>query len=132
MSNKVKEIKEAIEEILRGDENIIKQVISELNSWNGCLEHLRFDTNDEDFFETYFEGKPMEAVRAVSFGEYKYNDEYVMFNGYGNLETFNSIDDIVTDYSEIVEAIIDNENQISNNEILELLEELNEDEEENE
>lgn len=31
----------------------------------------------------------MEAVRAVHFGEYRYNDEFIKFNGYGNLETFN-------------------------------------------
>lgn len=46
-------------------------------------------TNDEDFFNTYFEGKTLEAVRAVCFGEYEYQNEYVKFNGYGNLESFN-------------------------------------------
>lgn len=47
-------------------------------------------TNDEEFFEMFFEGKAMEAVRAVSFGDYRYNDDYIVFNGYGNLETFNN------------------------------------------
>ena len=46
--------------------------------------------NDEDFFTTFFEGKVLEAVRAVSFGEYNYSNDYVKFNGYGNLESFNS------------------------------------------
>ena len=41
---------------------------------------------DEDFFETYFSGNPMEAVRAAFFGEITcWNDEYIRFNGYGNL-----------------------------------------------
>jgi hypothetical protein len=47
-------------------------------------------SNDEDFFNTFFEGKTNEAVRAVCYGEYRYTDEYVMFNGYGNLESFNN------------------------------------------
>jgi len=46
--------------------------------------------NDEDFFNTYFEGRMMEAIRAVCYGSYNYSDEYVKFNGYANLESFNS------------------------------------------
>lgn len=44
--------------------------------------------NDEDFFLTFFGSKIMDAIRAISYGEYKYNDDYVMFNGYANLESF--------------------------------------------
>lgn len=46
--------------------------------------------NDEDFFNTFFEEKTLEAVRAVCFGEYRYQDDYVIFNAYGNLESFNN------------------------------------------
>lgn len=63
--------------------------------------------NDEDFFNTYFDGKVMEAVRAVSFGEYKYSDKYVRLNGYGNLESFNSASDEI-DLSEIANDILEN------------------------
>lgn len=42
-------------------------------------------TNDEDFFNTFFENNPMEAVRATQFGRYNFNDPYVWFNGYANL-----------------------------------------------
>lgn len=62
--------------------------------------------NDEDFFNTFFEGKVMEAVRAVSFGEYSYSHDYVVFNGYGNLETFNSPTDKV-DIESIASDILD-------------------------
>ena len=44
-------------------------------------------TNDEDFYDTFFSSKD-ELVRAVFYGDFRYMDEYVMFNGYGNLETF--------------------------------------------
>ena len=46
--------------------------------------------NDEDFFNTYFDGDPDGAVRAAIFGSYNYGDDYVIFNGYGNLETFDA------------------------------------------
>ena len=44
------------------------------------------ESNDEDFFNLFFEGKPMEAVRAAFYGNYRYCDEWVWFNAYGNLE----------------------------------------------
>ena len=44
------------------------------------------ESNDEDFFNLFFEGKPMAAVRAASYGNYRYYDEWVWFNAYGNLE----------------------------------------------
>jgi len=65
--------------------------------------------NDEEFFNVFFDGKVLEAVRAVSYGEFNYSDEYVMFNGYANLESFNDPSDHV-DISEIAEDIMENEN----------------------
>lgn len=82
-----------------------RQIVSELNSWNGCMDHLEIYENDEYFFETFFEGRPMEAVRAAHYGDYNYGDDYVRFNGYGNLVSFGdytyeqelkeSLDDII-------------------------------------
>ena len=43
--------------------------------------------NDEDFFADYFPNNVIDAVRAVSFGEYNLHDKYVQFNGLGNLQT---------------------------------------------
>jgi hypothetical protein len=42
--------------------------------------------NDEQFFEDHFSGNIMEVVRAISYGDYDYHHDYVIFNGYGNLE----------------------------------------------
>jgi len=55
---------------------------------NNYSDNEIFD-NDEDFFNTHFEGKVLEAVRAVSFGSYQYNHDYVKFDGYANLQSFN-------------------------------------------
>ena len=64
-------------------------------------------TNDEEFFNMFFEGKVIEAVRAVSYGEYKYSDKYVKFNGYGNLESFNNYENHI-DINAIANDILEN------------------------
>jgi hypothetical protein len=62
--------------------------------------------NDEEFFEIFFTNA-LEAVRAVSFGDYRYHDDYVIFNGYGNLETFNHMDtDRLADFVETMAKYI--------------------------
>lgn len=47
--------------------------------------------NEDEFLEDYFETKS-ELARAIHFGKYRYMDKYVIFNGYGNLESFNYMD----------------------------------------
>lgn len=47
--------------------------------------------HNEDFYNNYFENNPSEAVRAVLFGDVRWNDSYVRFDGYGNLETIEKI-----------------------------------------
>ncbi len=47
-------------------------------------------SNDESFFEMFFQDNVLEAVRAVSYGDYSYSNDYVIFNGYANLESFNN------------------------------------------
>lgn len=63
-----------------------------------CLEHDDSDKMvydfDEEFFEMAFEGKePMEICRATFFGNItSWNDEYIRFNAYGNLESLSEYD----------------------------------------
>lgn len=68
-------------------------------------------SNDDEFFEIFFNGKVLEAVRAVSYGEYNYSDDYVKFNGYGNLESFNyfKVDDLEGYPQVIAEYAIENQ-----------------------
>lgn len=86
----------------------LKDVVREVNGWNSDLEHLDYQYNDEDFFDAYFGGKPMEAVRAVCYGDYKYMDDYVGFNGYGNLvslSTYEFEEELKTNIDDIVDAL---------------------------
>ena len=77
-----------IKGLLLNDFNTLEDVVRELNSWNACLDYLDVYENDEEFFNIFFENKPSEVARAIYYGDYKYNDDYVKFNGYGNLKTF--------------------------------------------
>ncbi len=85
---KAREIKKAIEQMNEGQ-------LVELNNMY-CQEFGYHDNeiyeNDEEFFNMCFEGKPFKAVRATFYGDYNFSHEYVIFNGYGNLETFNTMD----------------------------------------
>jgi hypothetical protein len=59
--------------------------------------------NDEEFFNTFFDNKPFEVARSTFYGDYNFSHEYVIFNGYGNLETFGYMD--VSKLCECVETM---------------------------
>lgn len=85
-------MKEQIIEIIN---NMTSDQLVELN--NKYCEELNYSdsdiyNNDEDFFNTFFRNEPMEVVRATFYGDYDFTHDYVIFNGYGNLETFNYMD----------------------------------------
>ena len=104
----------------------MRSMISEINSIDGSLEYLEYWDNDEEFFNTFFYNNPMEAVRSSYYGDYNYCDDYVKFNGYGNLESANEYD-LVKRYEEyiddIVKALIEHYQEISiyDNNLLELI-----------
>ena len=128
--------KEKIREYLLNNEETLLEVVSELNSWNSCLDNLDFWENDEEFFNTFFDN-PMEAIRATYYGNYNYNDEYVKFNGYGNIDSYSEyerIEEIKDNIDDIVDNLIECYYNIYINEELEslLLELLEEEEEEEE
>ena len=80
---------------------------------NDCGMEDKIEINDEEFFDTFFEGKPMEAVRAVFYGDYRYNDEYVWFNVYGNLESGDYEEQLpLRDAEEMAEWYMENPNQL--------------------
>lgn len=64
---------------------------------------------DDDFFDTHFEGRPMEAARATAFGDVNWSDNYIKLNGYGNLESMNDTQAIGSiDEGALIEWLIDN------------------------
>ena len=88
----------------------LEYMVRECNSYDGSLEDYCYESNDEDFFEVHFGNNPMEAVRAVCFGEYNYSDDYVRFNAYGNLKSaskWDFEDELSDNKDEIVERYIE-------------------------
>lgn len=84
--------------------DMLKDMVNECNSWNGSLEDYYMYSFDEEFFEIFF-GNPMEVARATYFGNIQnWNDDYIRFNAYGNLESMSSYE-----YDSMLE---DNEEEI--------------------
>ena len=96
------------------DEDII-MLVQEINSYNGNLDHLDYQSFDEEFFQNYFTD-PYEAARATFFGEVRnWGDDYIKFNAYGNLESKDTVGFAMEcrDYAdEIVDAMEDDYNQL--------------------
>lgn len=122
-------MKKQIENYLIENVDVLEEVVRELNGWNGCLDHLEVYSNDEDFFDMMYEGKPMDAVRASYYGDYNYMDDYVKINGYGNLESLSEYsykEELKESVGEVVNEIIQNRSNISidDEELESMLEEL--------
>lgn len=112
------------------------EIARELNSWDGSFDEFNVHSFDEDFFEMMFAEKPYEAARATHFGEVNWSDDYIRFNGYGNLESLSDWDlekEAKDRGEEIVEAMLENLGNLSiPDEVQELIDEDEEEEEDEE
>lgn len=80
----------SVKEILENMETEqLFELVRDINRYDGSLDWLDYEENDEEFYEIFFREKPMELARAINYGEYNYTDDYIKFNAYGNLETVN-------------------------------------------
>lgn len=89
----------------------LKDMVNEVNSYNGALEGYVWYSNDEYFYEEFFNSKD-EVARAVYYGgdDYNYMDDYVRFDAYGNLETTNEWqieEDLKDGAEEILDAFLE-------------------------
>ena len=121
-----------VKEYLLENEDVLISVVQELNGWNGCLDWLEFWENDGYFFDCVFENK-LDVARAICYGDYNYNDDYVKINSLGNVVSYSEdgmIEEIKDDIEEIVENLIEYKNDIciSDGNLEELLEEEEEEE----
>ena len=104
-------------------------IVSEINSIDNSLEYLEYWNNDDDFFNTFFYNNPTEAVRSSFYGDYHFCDNWVKFDGYGNLKSVNDyelekeykyyIDDITKSLLEHYQEMI-----LCDKELIKLLEEV--------
>ncbi len=87
----------------------LKNMVLSINRYDNRLENLYYQENDEGFFITYYNNNPYEVARAISYGDYNFNDAYVRINVYGNLESISEwgFDDLMKDYqTEIIEEYL--------------------------
>ena len=126
------------EEILEGIRNLsfeeLLNLAQDIESYNGALEGWRI--NDKEFFDCYFDGDTLGAVRAVCYGTYNYSDDYVKFDAYGNLESGSQWDvqeDILLEEDTILDEILENHHELDvPRSLMDLIEEYEELEEEQE
>ena len=124
------------EEILEGIRSLsfeeLLNLAQDIESYNGALEGWRI--NDKEFFDCYFDGDTLGAVRAVCYGTYNYSDDYVKFDAYGNLESGNQWDvqeDILLEEDTILDEILENHHELDvPKSLMDLIEEYEELEEE--
>ena len=96
---------------LQDNVDTLQEMVNEVNSYNGCLEEYKWEINDEEFYDIFFNDK-MEVARAVYYGgnDYCYTDDYVRFDAYGNLETacdFEIRADLQNGASEILDEFLE-------------------------
>ena len=121
--------KELIIEKLKENTDVIGEMVSDVNSYNGQLEDYVWYENDEWFYNDFFNDK-QEIARAVYYASnYNYIDDYVRFNVYGNLETcceYEREQELVDNVEEILDIwyelyTSDDVCDLSNDEIMELI-----------
>jgi len=106
-------------------ENLIEQIeeldvvfkmslLSDIISYDGTFsDDYDYYENDEEFFETFYQGEVLKAVTAAVRGEYNPRDRFVKINAYGNLDSldFDDVDnEIICIADEIADWIIENPN----------------------
>lgn len=122
---------ENIKKALLGNEEELLNIVQEINNYNGSLDHLNFYENDEEFFNTFFYNDPMRVAMLISYGDYKYHNDYVRFNGSGNLESFDRYE-LIQELKYYIDDIIDSLKHcwkyiyITDDDILKALNELEE------
>lgn len=85
-----------------------------ISLWNEYCSENNFDDTihcfEDDFFETFFSGsEPMELFRLGCFSQISWSDNYIKFNGYGNLESMNDYEAVNSiDEAVLVEWLIEN------------------------
>ena len=92
------QIKDAIKDMTDLDIMELNNVFCELENYMDNYIYI----NDEYFFIDHFE-EGINIARAVQYGDYNVNHNYVKFNGYGNLESMDFLD--LNDLADSVENV---------------------------
>ena len=100
---------EKIKEFLLNNSEEIKNVIVEINNWNGSLAGFEVFDNDEYFFNDIFYGSKYDLVEKIINGDYRLEDDLVRFDCYGDIESLNRREyeeELKENIDEIIEELI--------------------------
>jgi hypothetical protein len=113
MTNTIQTTQQTIQQVISLIHCMDRDELIQLNneycqSINAYDDEVRF--NDDDFLNTFFDKDLTGLARAICYGDYRYSDDLVRFNGYGNLESFNyfQAEDLCELVPTIAEYIIEN------------------------
>lgn len=113
MTNTTQTTQQTIQQVISLIHGMDRDELIQLNneycqSINAYDDEVRF--NDDDFLNTFFDKDLTGLARAICYGDYRYSDDLVRFNGYGNLESFNyfQAEDLCELVPTIAEYIIEN------------------------
>ena len=107
--------REELKEYLESNFDVLEGLIAELNSWNGCLEHLEFWENEEDILQELFGSDLINFIQRIKYGDYNVDDDYFRFNGYGNLDSYSYCEmkkEIIDEIEEIIDCLEEYHNNI--------------------
>ena len=124
------DIKEYIKDIIKEELEYTNfdTLLAAYNEYCGENSYEEFLENEEEIFQTYF-GNMTDIIRATQYGEYNLYDDYIKFNGYGNLDSYSEEEvkkEIISDHNFIeytlewidgcefinIDDITDNKNEI--------------------
>lgn len=106
--------------------------------WNEYCRNINDDISeiyDMDEFDEIADGQsPSDIARSIFYGDFRPNDKFFGFNGYGNYVSFNYLTDDNARYypEDMVDYIIRNDDNLGDNDIREILDSANEEDDEDE
>lgn len=62
-------------------------MVFQVSSYDGGFDNLRYEENNEHFFDAFYPTEAYQAVKAASLGSYKFSDPFVRFNSRDELES---------------------------------------------
>ena len=62
-------------------------MVFQVSSYDGGFDDLRYEENNEHFFDVFYSDEPYQAVKAASLSSYKFSDQFVRFNNSDELES---------------------------------------------
>lgn len=86
--------------------DMVFNLVQIINSYDGSFSEIEYFYNTDEFFEIFFGLNTMDAIRAVCYGDYRINEEFVKFNAYNNLESANKYE-VLNDYEFYKEELAD-------------------------